>query len=49
MYWQVEECRSGPLRTMSVPGPKQTFESRSAMSAFGGKADIPALYRHVRF
>ena len=26
--------------TMSVRGPKQTFELRSAMSAFGGKADI---------
>ena len=21
MHWQVEECRSEPLRTMSVPGP----------------------------
>jgi hypothetical protein len=25
----------------SAYGPKQTFELRSAMSAFGGKADIP--------
>jgi hypothetical protein len=25
---------------MSAFGPKQTFELRSAMSAFGGKADM---------
>ena len=36
MHWQVEECRSEPLRTMSVPGPKRTSRPRRGMSAFGG-------------
>jgi hypothetical protein len=34
---------------MSAYGPKQTFELRSGMSAFGGKADIARNCRHVRF
>jgi hypothetical protein len=33
----------------STHGPKQTCQSRSAMSAFGGKADIEIYGRHVRF
>jgi hypothetical protein len=34
---------------MSAFGTKRTSQSRSAMSAFGGKADIPISERHVRF
>ena len=33
----------------STHGPKRTSKTRSRMSAFGGKADIAVLKRHVRF
>jgi hypothetical protein len=33
---------------MSAIGTKQTSNRRSAMSAFGGKADIAISERHVR-
>jgi hypothetical protein len=33
----------------STCGTQRTFPSRSAMSAFGSKADITVSERHVRF
>ena len=32
-----------------LSGVKRTSQIEAAMSAFGGKADIPPHYRHVRF
>jgi hypothetical protein len=32
----------------SASGTKRTWRSRSAMSAFGGKADVAISERHVR-
>jgi hypothetical protein len=35
--------------SMSAFGTKRTFKPHSAMSAFGGKADIDRTCGHVRF
>jgi hypothetical protein len=42
-----ERRRSG--QAMSAFGTKRICQSRSAMSAFGGKADIAISERHVCF
>ena len=44
-----EAVREGPGATTSAYGTKRTWRSRSAMSAFGGKADMPLTYCDVRF
>jgi hypothetical protein len=39
----IEKRRLSPHRTMSAFGTKRTSQSRSTMSAFGGKADIDRI------
>ena len=45
--WKFPEAL--PVSLMSAFGTKWTFHLRSAMSAFGGKADINERQSHVRF
>jgi hypothetical protein len=46
-FWHKADIGDRP--PMSVYGTKRTSNCRSAMSAFGGKADIAISELHVRF
>ena len=49
----IEKGSAGVLKfqteLMSAFGTKRTWRSRSVMSAFGGKADIPSGHLDVRY